>query len=351
MSACKPKLVVVYKSQYHGHAIDIGLNFKFSNAASTEHLRAEYHKEVRAKEKAYTRRAQYTDLTKNGLAVDDPKMVAKMFADRHEGIDTKTYVTVDPYRYISDYESVLKLPTREAQRAFRAQLNAARRLALLNLEWFIRHQYDVVYYSAGEVEYFIQQMQLDSNFIHDVVLVYNYNSKRAFSPLKDIAPRHNISRLLKVAPTVYVFYDKRPALQIDESITHTKYLRMIDEADRVFRHISSVSGGAAKNMSVWLLVVVVVLVIGVIYTISAQLRVPATVASAERPDGSASAERPDGSASASSASASMLSLALPSSASASSASISDMTLSTVEPFDAAPYGGPYSGDGGGRGTL
>jgi len=265
MSVCKPKLIVLYKSQYSGHRADIRFNFKFANNAKFPQIRKQDKRNAARDLIARKKSAKFAQ-TQGKLHGHIMKNLTTMFERRIAGIDTETYVTIDPYKYVRGYDEIRKLPQSDGMRKFREEMNDARRFSNENLEYFLKRKYDILLHSGGEIEKFLNANP-EITKTHNVIMVYSYNSKPAAGEkIVDIGRTHNISRILKTCSDVCIYYDKKPVLTIEKNIVvlrNDALIKKMDEGSRIMRHIKSeqIVGGGASISLYWIAIAVVVLLI------------------------------------------------------------------------------------------
>lgn len=225
---CTPSFVILYKSDSHGHPTNINLKFKFSNNSKFSNIRKEL-----------TEKAKESGL--NELVI----------SERVKGINTDSYVFIDPYDYIKrspelqeKYNQIKKLPQRTRTKEFRKILSIASSYAYLNLAYFLNLKYDVIFVNPGDVHKFLEETKID----HNIFLYLDYSTDK--KEVYDYGNTHNIIKPLPHVNGILVMVDKKKAFEFYEELkfVDAKLLSKMDEGYRLIRYFKPVEdlkkGGA-----------------------------------------------------------------------------------------------------------
>jgi len=253
---CEPRLLILYKGDDQGHQVDLRANFKFQNNSKYPQITE-----------------QLTEETEKNTGID--KLTKK---ERLKNIKTQKYVYINPYDYIRNspelqkkYDISKKLPQRKRQKDFREILEKAKSMAYDNLEYFMRHKYDVVFVNPGDINEFLIKNPTVVK-IYKTILFYPYSTKHKKG--YDVGNTHNISKVLPHMQNVLILKDEKPVLEFSEELKNIDMgaIKTMDEGDRILRYYKPVEGGNFKfetvkfvNVIIWMFIIAFIFIIALLF--------------------------------------------------------------------------------------
>ncbi len=237
---CEPRLIILYKSTAHGLGEpNLGLTLKekftFQNNQKYPNIKKELIEETLSRKKTNS---------SSSLVI----------SERLKGLKTTDYVYIDPYDYIKKdpalmkrYKQLSKLHVRDRKKQFRLLLNTAKSAAYENLEYFMKHDYDIVFVNPGDVDNFLDRHPNSYN-----IIVY-WNNQSGVKKSFDYGDTHNISRILPHGKGVLILHDGKKVLEFfkDIKFIDTRAIKKMNEGDRILRYFKpdQVIGGFAISSS------------------------------------------------------------------------------------------------------